>query len=393
MCRWMAIPGLGLGRAPLHLERGVPPELRQLASKQPLGLGAPQRMTHCLRLALLSFLLLFAGLLCAQSPAATSATTAPAYPSREAEKPKDAGASKPDPVGGKASADQQTIEPGAAAPAAELKQPKTEILDTSATSGALATDGHDPILDPPPFPQGITTLVGGVISGVDPIRNHLTINIYGGGRWTIFYDERTRIFRNGAEATSLTLKKGERVYVDTMLDNNGRDIFARNIRVGVTAPPAVVEGQIIDVDLARSLLTLRDRINTVPVSFSVDGDTKINRGTSAVSLRELYPGSLVRVRFAAERANRGLARDITIIAVPGSSHTFAGPITFLDSHRGIVAVHNNLDNKTYDLHFSPSQANSSQLAVGAEIMVTATFEVSQYAVQQITVTRPAGTPR
>src|SRR5215472_1409164 len=109
----MAIPGLGLGRAPLHLERGVPPELRQLASKQPLGLGAPQRMTHCLRLALLSFLLLFAGLLCAQSPAATSATTAPAYPSREAEKPKDAGASKPDPVGGKASADQQTIEPGA----------------------------------------------------------------------------------------------------------------------------------------------------------------------------------------------------------------------------------------------------------------------------------------
>jgi hypothetical protein len=254
----------------------------------------------------------------------------------------------------------------------------------------LSTDGHDPILDPPPFPKGITTLVGGVISRVDPIRNHLTISIYGGGQWTVFYDERTRIFRNGAEATSLTLKKGERVYVDTMLDNNGRDIFARNIRVGITAPPAVVEGQIIDVDLSRSLLTMRDSINTVPVHFSVDGNTKISQGAVGVSLRQLHPGSLVRVRFAAERANRGLARDITIIAVPGSSHAFAGPITFLDTHRGIVAIHNNLDNKTYDLHLSPSQANASDLAVGAEVMVTAIFETSQYSVQQITVTRPAG---
>lgn len=285
-----------------------------------------------------------------------------------------------------------STQPGAAAATPEPKQPKTEILDTSATAGALATDGHDPILDPPPFPTGMTTLVGGIISSVDPIRNHLTISIYGGGHWTIFYDERTHIFRNGAEATWLTLKKGERVYVDTMLDNNGHDIFARNIRVGITAPPAVVEGQIVDVDLSRSLLTLRDSINTVPVHFSVDSDTRISRGATALSLREVHPGSLVRVRFAAERANHGLARDITIVAVPGSSYTFAGPITFLDTHRGILAVHSNLDNKTYDLHLSPSQANLRELAVGAEIMVTATFEASQYSVQEITVTRPARIP-
>ena len=131
----------------------------------------------------------------------------------------------------------------------EPKQPKTEILDSSATAGALATDGHDPILDPPPFPKGTTTLVGGVISGIDHIRNHLTVSVFGGGHWVIFYDERTHIFRSGAEATSFSLRKGERVYVDTMLDNNGRDIFARNIRVGVAQPPALVDGQIIDFDL------------------------------------------------------------------------------------------------------------------------------------------------
>jgi len=276
---------------------------------------------------------------------------------------------------------------------AEPKQPKTEILDTSATAGALATDGHDPILDPPPFPKGTTTLVGGVISGIDPIRNHLTVGVFGGGHWTIFYDERTHIFRNGAEVTSHSLKKGERVYVDTMLDNNGRDIFARNIRVGVAAPPAVVDGQIIDFDLSHSLVTLRDSINTVPVHFSVDHDTKISDGMTLATIQQLVPGSLVKVKFAPERPNRGLAREITIIAKPGSSHTFAGPITFLDTHRGIMAVRNRLDDKTYDLHFSPRVRGIADLAVGSEVQVTATFTATEYSVQQVTVTRLASQPK
>jgi hypothetical protein len=291
----------------------------------------------------------------------------------------------------------QTGQPGAVPPGAavagqpvEPKQPKTEILDSSATAGALATDGHDPILDPPPFPTGTTTLVGGLISGVDPIRNHLMVSVFGGGHWIIFYDERTHIFRNGAEATSLSLKKGERVYVDTMLDNNGRDIFARNIRVGVAQPPALVDGQIVDFDPSHSLVTLRDAINTGPVHFSVDNDTKISDGLKLATVRDLAPGSLVRVKFAPERANRGLAREITIIAKPGSSHSFAGPITFLDTHRGMIAVHNLLDDKTYDLHFSPRTGAIADLAVGAEVQVTAIFTATEYSVQQITVTRRAG---
>jgi hypothetical protein len=291
----------------------------------------------------------------------------------------------------------QAAQPGAVQPEelvagkpVEPKQPKTEILDSSATAGALATDGHDPILDPPPFPKGTTTLVGGVISGIDPIRNHLMVSVFGGGHWTIFYDERTHIFRNGAEATSFSLKKGERVYVDTMLDNNGRDIFARNIRVGVAQPPALVDGQIVDFDLSHSLVTLHDAINTGPVHFSVDNDTKISDGLKLATVQDLVPGSLVRVKFAPERANRGLAREITIIAKPGSSHTFAGPITFLDTHRGIIAVRNRLDDKTYDLHFSPRIGGIADLAVGAEVQVTAIFSATEYSVQQVTVTRRAG---
>src|SRR5262249_24817818 len=166
----------------------------------------------------------------------------------------------------------------------ELRQPKTEILDSSATAGALATDGHDPILDPPPFPNGMTTLVGGIITGVDRIGNHLKVKVYGGGTWTIFFDERTHVFRGGAEVTQLALKTGDRVYVDTMLYNNQRDVFVRIIRVGVAAPPADTEGQIVEVDTAHSELTLRDSINSVSVRFSVPQDAKISEGSSRVPL-------------------------------------------------------------------------------------------------------------
>ncbi len=271
------------------------------------------------------------------------------------------------------------------------QQPKTEVLDTSATSAALATDGHDPILDPPPFPTGTTTLVGGVISDVDRIRNHLTMDIFGGGPWTVFFDERTHVFRNGAEATVLALKKGERVYVDTMLDNNKRDIFARNIRVGVVYPPADADGQITEIDTGHHQLTLRDTLSSASVRFAVDSNTRISHGSTPASFQELRAGSLVRVQFAPERPNRGLAREIVILAAPGSAFTFTGTVTFLDTHRNMLSVRHAGDDKTYDIYFVPSRTDAAgRLAVGSEVQVVAVFEATHYTAQQITVTRMAG---
>lgn len=273
----------------------------------------------------------------------------------------------------------------------EAQEPKTEILDSSSPSSGIAGDGHDPILDPPPLPSGTTTLVGGVISGLDRIRNHINIAIYGGGHWTVLFDERTHIFRNGTEVTQLALKKGDRVYVDTMLDTNNRDIFARNIRVGVVTPPADIDGQIVDTDPQRSEITVRDSIGASSVHFVVDTQTRISRGPAAASFRDLQPGSLVRIKFAADRADRGLAREILILALPGSSFTFAGPITFLDTHRGILAVRNTQDGKTYDLYYAAARTpEAGRLAVGAEVTIIATFESTHYAAKQITLTKAAG---
>jgi uncharacterized protein DUF5666 len=267
-------------------------------------------------------------------------------------------------------------------------QPKTDILDSSATSGALVTDGHDPILDPAPMPRTTTTLVGGIITGVDRLRNRLTLHVFGGNRWTVNFDERTHIFHNGAETTQLALKKGERVYVDTQLDNNRHDIFARNIRVGVAELPADADGQIIAVDTKHNELTLRDTLNSVPVRFAVDPETRISNGQTPAAFKDVKPGTLVHVRFAASSPNRGLAREVSIIAVPGSTFTFAGKVTFLDLHRGLIAVQNTTDDRNYEIHFAPSAvANRDQLGVGRDVLVRATFEGTRYMAQSVNPTK------
>jgi hypothetical protein len=263
-------------------------------------------------------------------------------------------------------------------------QPKTDILDSSATSGALVTDGHDPILDPAPVPRTTTTMVGGTISGVDRMRNKMTVHIFGGGHWTVNFDERTHIFHNGAETTQLALKKGERVYVDTQLDNNKHDIFARNIRVGVAELPADADGQIIAIDAKHNELTLRDTLNSVPVRFAVDQETRISNGQTPAAFKDVKPGTLVHVRFAASSPKRGLAREVSIIAVPGSTFTFSGKVTFLDLHRGLIAVQNSTDDKNYEIHFAPSAiTNRSELGVGRDVLVRATFEGARYMAQSV----------
>jgi len=273
---------------------------------------------------------------------------------------------------------------------AEPAQPKTEILDSSATSsGVLTTDGHDPVLDPPPLPNGTTTLAGGVVTGVDHIRNRMTIAVFGGSRWRIGFDERTHIFRNGAETTQLAIKKGERVYVDTMLDKKNHEIFARNIRVGVAAPPADADGQIMDIDTKHQRITLRDQIDSVPVHFNVDQGTKIIHGSSAASLGDIRPGALVHVKFSPQSPNRGLAREIAIIAAPGSSFTYIGKITHLDMHRGLLAVQNVVDDKNYEIYFKPAAHTDvkDQLAVGTEVRIVAVFEGTRYTAESINVTK------
>jgi hypothetical protein len=328
------------------------------------------------------------------TPAQPTATPASAQPGNPGDQKKAADQQKAS-TGKTATEKTSTDKNGTAQPAATATpvpqaNPKTDILDSSATSGALVTDGHDPILDAPPVPRTTTTLVGGTISKVDRMRNRMTVHVFGSGHWTVNFDERTHIFHNGAETTQLALKKGERVYVDTQLDNNRHDIFARNIRVGVAALPADADGQIIAVDPKHNELTLRDALNSVPVRFAVDPETRISKGQTPATFKDVKPGTLVHVRFSASSPNRGLAREVSIVATPGAVFTFSGKVTFLDLHRGLLAVQNSTDDRNYEIHFSPEVVTDrSSLGVGRDVLVRATFEGTRYTAQSVNLSRAA----
>src|SRR5258707_6636758 len=52
----------------------------------------------------------------------------------------------------------------------------------------------------PALPHGKTTLIGGSLSRLDRIHDELAIEVFGGQKMKILFDERTQVFRNGERA-------------------------------------------------------------------------------------------------------------------------------------------------------------------------------------------------
>jgi len=248
---------------------------------------------------------------------------------------------------------------------------------------------NDPLLDVPPLPKGKVTLVGGTVRSIDQIRNRMTVEPFGGGKMKFVFDERTHIYRDGQETTQLAIKKGDRVYVDSQLD--GPRVFARNIRVVTQTMPADADGQLLRFDPQSGQLSMRDRLSSQPIRFRVTNDTQILRpNEQAGSAADLQPGSLVSVQFAPERANRGVAQKVTVLAVPGAAFRFAGTVTHLDLKTSTIAIENATDGKNYEIAFDRASVEGrDDLAVGAEVTVVAVFQGDKYLAREIAVTQTA----
>jgi hypothetical protein len=250
-----------------------------------------------------------------------------------------------------------------------------------------ANPEHDPLLDPPPLPEGKVTLVGGTVKSVDRVRNHLVVQPFGGGSMKLNFDERTHIYRDGVETTQLGIRKGDRIYVDTMLD--GSSVFARNIRVKSQGQPAHAEGQVMSFDMQTGMLVLRDRLTSQPVSFRASQNTVITVDGKPGSLADLKPGSIVSVGFSPYRANSGTATQIAISAVPGSVFTFAGKVTNVDLRNGVISVENRTDEKIYDINFNIAHVDKRDaLSIGSDVTIQAVFQGTGYLAQSVTVDQP-----
>jgi hypothetical protein len=256
---------------------------------------------------------------------------------------------------------------------------------TPARPAAAAPDNpaNDPLFDVPPLPQGKVSLVGGTVAKIDRVRNRLWVRPFGGGDMQMSFDERSHIYRDGIETTQLGIRKGDRVYVDTMLD--GSRVFARNIRVETTVTPAGARGQLLAFDPATGNMTIRDDLSSQPVTFQVTSNTAIRQDDQPASRAELRPGTLVAVRFSPNQANRGIAQDVSILAVPGNTFVFSGTVTYLDLRLGVFALENRTDNRNYELHFHPGIGAADKLSVGSDVTVSAVFNGSGYNVTNLTV--------
>ena len=257
---------------------------------------------------------------------------------------------------------------------------------TPASAGPAASSGSaDPLLDPPPMPTTPVTLIGGVVTHIDRIRNKLVVEPFGSGKtMKLIFDERTHFYRDGREVTMLGIKQGDRVYVDTQLDGNR--VFARNVRVGAAHGPADASGQVLYYDPTRQQLTIEDQLSSRPVIFWVDEHTAVKRQDAAGSVRDLVPGSLVSIRFGPGPRNIDAAQEVSIIAVPGSVFTFTGKVTHLDISIGLLSIESATDNKRYEIFFTRSTPGvNPNLTEGADVTVEAVFEGSRYSARTISL--------
>lgn len=264
-------------------------------------------------------------------------------------------------------------------------KPASSGLAAEKSNASGANEEYDPLLDVPPLPKGKVTLIGGTVTGIDRVRDKVAVRAFGGKKMNVSFDERSHIYRNGAETTQLGIHKGDRVYLDTMLD--GPRVFAKNIRVESEAGGADARGQVIAYDASRGELTLRDQLSAQPVRFQVGSNTIVMRDKQRVALSEVTPGSLIAVKFGTDGGEHNTAREISINATPGTNFTFAGRITYLDLRLKKMAVENRTDNKTYEIDFDPATLGDvrDNLQIGKDVTVLATFEAKGYRADKIRV--------
>ena len=263
--------------------------------------------------------------------------------------------------------------------------PSGSVNSTGSNSTAAEDNPYDPLLEPPPLPKGKPTLIGGLATSVDHVRNRLTVQPFGKGeKVKVFVDERSHIYRNGVETTVLGIHKGDRVYVDTMLDHD--KVFAKNVRVITETGLAEVRGQVIGSNPEKGTISVRDQLSAKPVTFSVSGATRYSSSKGAATASDVQPGALINVHFSPRADNRDVAQEVMVLAKPGDNYIFSGTVTNLDMRTSTFFVDNQADEQSYEVHFSPTvMADARSLKIGQEVTARAVFDGKKYQATNIRV--------
>lgn len=251
--------------------------------------------------------------------------------------------------------------------------------DTPPAPTPAQRENYDPLLDLPPLPKNQVTLMGGTVSGLDEVMNHMIFQPFGEKRkMHVAFDTRTRFYRDGQPISYREIKQGQRVYLDTML--NGSKVFAKSIWIQSAADNGVGRGQIVEFDPQHDTLTVRDELSNQSVKMQLTPSTIIRSADHTGSIADLVPGALVSLSFGPQQE----LREVTLSAKPGSTFTFAGRVTYLDLSRKIIAIDNQSDHLKYDISIDAIAPNIlRQLHEGDNVAVMAIFDGARYDARRI----------
>jgi hypothetical protein len=251
-----------------------------------------------------------------------------------------------------------------------------------ASSEPVHQQKYDPLLDLPPLPENTISLLGGAVTKLDRVRDQLSIRAFGGNVRKVAFDVRTKFYRGATPVQDRELQQGQRIYVDTML--NGTEVFAKNIWIMEGPASGNGAGQVIAYDPGKGMLELRDQLTAETLHFRLDPKTVIKEGDAVRSTNVLVPGALVSLTFSPGQQKHAAVDEVEVLARPGYSVSFFGPVTFLDLSRSSLGVLNRVDGKTYEIRIDgiPS-ATVRKLHPGAVIGVGAVFDGKQYTARSL----------
>jgi hypothetical protein len=109
------------------------------------------------------------------------------------------------------------------------------------------------------------------------------------------------------------------------------------------------------------------------------------QGDHKVPVDKLSEGCLVDVKFSSEGNGQEVAREISILALPGTRYTFAGQVVHIDLRTGLLVINSSTDRKTYEVYLDPSVAPDENLHAGALVTVVTNFEGSRYVARSLTI--------
>jgi hypothetical protein len=270
------------------------------------------------------------------------------------------------------------------------RNPKASAQSGGTSAASMLSSGGSSADSIPPAPSGKSTIFGGEIRELDPVRDQITLKVYGERPMKILFDERTEVFRDGARIPLRDLRPEEHASVQTTLD--GTKLFAVSIHMLSRSQDGEYEGRVLRFDPGTGELTVASGLSRETVKLLVQNGTSIVReGQNAFSSErsgpsDLVTGSLVAVQFSASEKDAPVASKVEILAVPGSAFVFSGSVSALDLHSGLLVLVDPRDGRSNQVSFNPDLVPASHnLHLGENARVVANYDGIHYVASEITV--------